>query len=113
VQQRPHGVDRRRPVAREELERDERRAAAGRALVLEPAAQQLQLLAVAELPDRPVRDGALPVVGAARGAFDLVRPLRPQVRQLPLASLLGERLGLRGCFLEGQTELSERWGGPT
>jgi hypothetical protein len=63
VQERADVVDQSRMVAREELERDQRRAAAGRALVLEPTPKELGLLAVAELADRPVRDRALPVVG--------------------------------------------------
>ena len=49
VQQRPHAVHDARVVAREQLEREQRRAAAGRALVLEPAPQQLDLLPEPEL----------------------------------------------------------------
>jgi len=50
-------------VAREKLERDECRAATGRALVLDPPAQQFGLLAVPELPDGAIGDGALAIVG--------------------------------------------------
>jgi hypothetical protein len=91
VQQRAHAVDRARVVAREQLEREERRAAARGALVLEAAPQELGLLPVAELPDRPVRDGALAVVGGPRLALDLVLPLRAQLCELALRALLRER----------------------
>ena len=66
VQERPEGVDVARVVARERLERDQRGAARGRALVLEPAAQQLELLAEPELRDRAIGLGADAVVGVAR-----------------------------------------------
>src|SRR5688572_31825648 len=46
VQRRPDAVDDAGRVPREELEREQRGSAARRALVLEPAAQQLDLLAV-------------------------------------------------------------------
>ena len=52
-------------VARKELEREQRRTARRRALVVEPASQQLLLRAPAELADRAERDGTLPEVGAA------------------------------------------------
>ena len=55
VQERAHGVDDAGAVAREPLQRDERGAAAGRALVLEPASQQLGLLPEAELRRSPGR----------------------------------------------------------
>ena len=45
-------------VARERLQRDQRRAARARALVLEPPPEQLELLPEAELRDRPVADAA-------------------------------------------------------
>jgi hypothetical protein len=63
-------------VPREQLERDERRAATRGALVLEPAPEQLELLAVAELSDRAICDGALAVVDAAGQPLELVFPLR-------------------------------------
>jgi hypothetical protein len=78
-------------LPRQALERDQRRAAASRALVVEPAPQELRLLAKAELADRPIRDSALPVVGRARFTLDLVLPLRPQLGQLALRALLRER----------------------
>jgi hypothetical protein len=83
-------------VAREQLERDQRRSPAGRALVLEPPAEQLGLLPEAELPDRPVRDGALPVVVRAGRGFQLVGPLRAEPRKLALGPLLGKRGSFRG-----------------
>jgi hypothetical protein len=82
-------------LTREELERDQRRAAARRALVLEPAPEELGLLPEAELPDRAVRDGALPVVVRAGRGLQLVGPLRPETRELAFGSLLGERGSLR------------------
>jgi hypothetical protein len=86
VQQRAIGVHRGRPVPGEQLEREQRRAARGRALVLEPAAQELELLAVAELSDRAVGDGPLAEIRAARSAFELVLPLGAQRRKLALGA---------------------------
>jgi hypothetical protein len=94
VEQRPVGVDVARVVAREQLQREERRAAGRRALVLQPAPQQLELLAVAELADRAVGERALAEVGASRGALDLVLPLRPVSGELGL----GASLGQLGCL---------------
>jgi hypothetical protein len=82
-------------VAGEQFQRDQRGAAAGRALVFEPSAEQLGLLAEAELADRPVRDGALAVVVRAGGRLELVAPLIAQARQLALGPLLRERRSLR------------------
>ena len=82
-------------VAREQLQRDQRRTAAGRALVLDPAAEQLGLLPEAELPNRPVGDGALLVVVRAGCGLELVGPLRAQAGQLALGALLRERGALR------------------
>ena len=91
VQQRPDVVDEPRMFPGQALERDQCRPAAGRALVVETAPQELRLLAKPELPDRAIRDRALPVVGRARLALDLVLPLRPQLGQLTLGALLRER----------------------
>ena len=113
MENRARGVDRCRRVAREQLERHERRPADGRAFVLEPAAEELELLAKSELADRAVCHGTLAVVRAPRVALDLVSPFRAQVGELALGPLLGELLRLRSCLLERQTELSERWVGPT
>ena len=82
-------------LAREELERDQRRAAAGGALVLEPAAEKLRLLTEPKLPDRAVGNCALLVVPRAGRALELVRPLRPESGELPFGALLGERGSLR------------------
>ncbi len=95
VEQRTNLVDEPGMVAREQLERDQRRSPAGRALVLDPAAEQLGLLPEAELPDRPVGDGALPVVVRAGRGLELVGPLRAQPGQLALRALLRERGSLR------------------
>src|SRR5687767_14814641 len=85
-------------VAREQLERDQRRTPAGWALVLETPAQQPGLLAVAELADRTVRDRPLAIVGRAGSALDLVLPARAQAGERALVALLGERGRLRsGC----------------
>jgi hypothetical protein len=94
VEQGAVGVDRRRPVAREQLEREQRRPAARRALVFQPPPQQLELLAVAELTDGAVGERALAEVPAPRGALDLVLPLRPEVGKLALGAALGELGGL-------------------
>jgi hypothetical protein len=91
VQERAQVVDKPGMVTREELERDQRRAAACGALVLEPTPQELRLLPVAELPDRPVRDGALAVVRRTDGSLELVLPLRPQLGKLALRALFCER----------------------
>jgi len=84
-------------IAGEELERDERRAAAGWALVLEPSAQQLRLLAVAELTDRAIGDSPLAVVGRPSKTFDFVLPARSEPGELLFLSALGQggRLGSR------------------
>jgi hypothetical protein len=96
VQQGPDRVDETGMLAREELERDQGRTAARRALVLDPPAKQLGLLAEAELADRPVGNGTLAVVVRAGRSLELVGPLAPEPRQLALGALLGERGSLRG-----------------
>ena len=113
VQQRPRSVDAAGRVPRQELERDERRAAARRALVLEPAPQELHLLAEAELPDGPVRNGSLAVVGASRIRLDVFLPLTAEVRQLPFASFRSQRIGAGRCLGERQAVVSDRGAGPT
>ncbi len=113
VQERPEGVDVARVVAREALERDERGAASGRALVLEAAAQKLELLPEPELRDRPIGLGADAVVGVARAGLDLLVPLRPQPRERRLVSRLceGVRLGSR-LGERHESDESERGPGP-
>jgi len=97
VKERAVGVDVARVVPREELQREEGRAAARRALVLEAAPEQLELLAVAELPDCAIRERAFAEIGAAGRALDLVLPLRPVRCELSLLAPLGQlgRLGSR------------------
>jgi hypothetical protein len=83
-------------VAGEELQRDQRRAAAGRALVLEPAPEELGLLPEAKLTYGAVRDGPLLVVGRADRRFELVLPARPQLGELALGALSGQFVRLSG-----------------
>ena len=85
-----------RPVTRKQLEREQRRPACCRALVLEPSPKQLELLAVAELPDRAVRDCALAEVRAAGRAFELVVPAGPQRRELALGAGRCQLVGFGG-----------------
>ena len=84
-------------VPGEELERDERRAPTGRALVLEAPAQQFSLLAVAELTDRAIGDCPLTVVGRPGEAFDLVLPARSEPGELLFLAPFGQdgRFGSR------------------
>jgi hypothetical protein len=93
VQERAIGVHRRRAVPGKQLQRQQRRAAGSRALVLEPAAQELELLAVSKLADRAVGDGALAEIRAPRRAFELVVPLGAQRGELAF--------GARRCELVG------------
>ena len=96
-------LDEARACFRELLHGHERRAANGRALVFEPAPEELQLLPKPELPDRAVRDGALAIVAAAGGGLHLFVPLLPQRRELPLGAGLRELVGLSGSLREGHS----------
>ena len=96
VEQRAIGVDRRRAVPRQQLERQQRRAAGRWTLILEPTSQQLQLLPVPELSDRAIGDGALAKVGAPGRSLELVLPLRPQRGELALGARGGQLVGLGG-----------------
>jgi hypothetical protein len=96
VQKRAVGVDRGRSLAREQLQREQGRSAGRRALVFEPAAQELELLAEAELADRAIGDGALAEVGAARRALELVVPLGSERRELLLRAGRRQLIGLGG-----------------
>ena len=58
-EQRTHRVHHSRVIAREQLEREQRRPAAGRALVLEPSPQELGLGPEAQLADRAEGDRSL------------------------------------------------------
>src|SRR5207237_9038466 len=95
-------------------------AAAGRALVLEPSAQEFELLPEAELTDRPIGNGPLPVVVTASGSFELVVPLGPQLGQLALSAVLRETVGTSRSLGEAQlgsaapsTDEAGRLAGPT
>src|SRR5205085_8116285 len=88
------------------------RPAAGRALVLEPAAQQLRLLAKPELADRPVGSRALPVVLRACLQLQLVGPVAAKVRDFALLALLGQLVRQGGCLGQGHTEARDRSAGP-
>ena len=92
-------------VAREQLQRDQRRAAGSGALVVETAVEQLDLLAPAELADRPEGDGAIAEVCVAGGVLDLLVPDTAEVGEGTLIALLGEGVGLGCGFRE-----SGHWG---
>jgi len=94
----------------EELERDQRRAPARRAHVLESAAEELGLLPEAELADRAVGDGANPEVLRSRIVLEVVVPLRPQLRERALGACVRERIGFGGCLGERHSECA---GAPT
>src|SRR6476620_3524887 len=115
VERGPVCVDITRVVGRERGERDQGRAARRRALVLEPTADELELLPEAELADRPERLAADAVVDAPRRRLELVVPLCAEGRELLLvARLAGERVGVRGCLRElHQTAENDRAAGPT
>ena len=91
-------------VSREAFERDERRAARRRAVVLESPAQELELLPEPELRDRAVGLGAVAVVRVARCRLDLLVPLRPELCERALVA------GLRECVRLG-SRLGERHAG--
>ena len=100
--------------AGEPFEGDQSGAARRGALVLEPAPQQLELLAVAELCDRPVGLGADAIVAVAGRVLDLLVPLGAQRRQTPLVARLRKLVGA-GCRLRERHEIEEagRALGPT
>src|SRR5438552_3476592 len=103
-------------VAGEQLERDQRRAAAGGTLVLEPAAQELELLPVAELPDPAVGRSARAVVAVAGRRLDLVVPLLAELCELALGAGGGQLVRLRRSLREIQRRTptgNERRSGPT
>src|SRR5207244_1851815 len=101
VQHRPDRVDDTRAVLRQELYGEERRTAGCRALVLETTSEELELLAEAELSDRPIRNCTLPIVAAAGRRFELVLPFLAQGGQLTLGACLRELVRLGGCLDEG------------
>jgi hypothetical protein len=89
MESRAHGVDKTGMVAREQLEREQRRPTAGGALVFEAPAEELGLLPKPELPDRAIGDRPLTIVGRPCCALDLVLPLPPEPGELLLATPLG------------------------
>jgi hypothetical protein len=91
----------------------ERRAAIARALVLEAAAQQLELLAEPELRDRAIRDAAHAIVGVPRRRLELVVPLAPKCGERALIAGGRERIRLFGSLRERHAGWSERGTGPT
>ena len=91
-----------RVVARERLQRDQRRAAHARALVVETATQQLDLLAEAELRQRPEGQRAHAIVGVACRSLDLVAPFAPQGRELLLEPARAVLLRELGGLIQGQ-----------
>ena len=114
VQEGAERVDVSRVVPREALERDERRAARRRALVLEAPPQELDLLAEPELRDRAVGLGADAVVGVAGARLDLLVPLRPELREPPLVSRLGEGVRFGSRLRQGhESDDRARGAGPT
>ena len=108
-----HLVDDAGMVARKRFERHERGAAARRAVVLEPSAEQLDLLAKPELRDRPVGLRADAEVRVSRRHLQVVVPLEPQRRERLLVAGLDQLLRLRRRLCEGQAVSSERGSGPT
>ena len=105
-EQPPHGVHVAGVVAGETFERDQRRAAGSGALVLEPAADELQLLPEAELRDRPVGLCSHAVVGVSGCVLELVVPLLPQGRERLLVSGRGQLVGA-SCRLGERHEIEE------
>ena len=113
MEQRAERVDVARMTARETFERDERRPASRRAVVLEPAAQELELLPEAELRDRAIGLRADAVVRVAGARLDLLVPLRPELRERALVAGLGEGVRLGSRLRERHAGWSERGAGPT
>ena len=75
MQHRPDRVDDARAVLRQELHREECGTARRRALIVEPAPKELELLPEAELADRPIRNRTLSIVAAPGCPLELVGPL--------------------------------------
>src|SRR4029453_14007224 len=111
VQERPHTVHEARMVPRQKLQREERRAAAGRARVLEPAAQELGLLVEAELSDRAVGDRALLIVLAPRGGFEVFVDRAAEIGERAL--VLGPPRPRDGLCERQLVAVIERGAGPT
>src|SRR5262245_39759044 len=82
---------------RQAFECNESRSARGRAVVLQAATQQLELLTEPELRDRAICLRTDAVVGVASACLDLLVPLRAEGRESPFVACLceGVRLGSR------------------
>ena len=90
VQQRADVVDDAGMVAREQLEREQRRAAARPGSRPRARAAAARSSAEAKLADRAVGDRPLAKVGRRAPAPRARRPTRAQLRELALVALLGE-----------------------
>src|SRR4051812_3153644 len=112
VQQRPDRVDRAWVLAREQLEREQRRAAAGRTAVLEATPQELLFLPEAELADGAVGRRSLAIVVGPCGGLELVGPGRAELRKIAFVPALGERVCLDPGLGEAQADASDRSAGP-
>src|SRR5581483_4674117 len=113
VQERPDAVDDARVIARKPLDREQGGAAAGGALVLEPATEQLGLLPEPELSDRAERDRAVAVVVRARCVLELLVPLLAEHRQRALVACLRQCVRF-GSGLGERHAVARLWaGGPT
>src|SRR5207237_10147313 len=97
-----------RRVPGEKLSRTGRRGAPGRGLFFEPSAEELELLTETELADGAIGGGSLAEVAAPRGRLELVVPLGPELRELPLGAALRERGGLGGGLGEGHSGVGRR-----
>jgi hypothetical protein len=113
VEQRAERIDVAGMRAGEALERDERGASRGRAVVLEPPTQELELLTEPKLGDRPVALRAGPVVGVADGRLDLLVPLRAKLRERTLLACVRKSVRLGSRLGEGhETDEIARGPGP-
>lgn len=87
-------------VAREQLQRDQRRPAHRRALILKPTPKQFDLLPETELANAPIGSRADAVVGRTRSGLKLLIPLGTKRRKLTLGASHGKSVGLSGGFSE-------------
>ena len=87
-------------VAREQLDRQQCRASAGWALVVEASPQQLLLRAPPKLADRSESDRPLTEVTTADRRLELVAPAHPQIGEITLGAGLRERVRLLRSVLQ-------------
>ncbi len=80
-------------ISRQQFERKERRPAAGRALVLQSSSEKIGLLREAQLADRTIGDGPIPIVRAANGELKLLVDLATEIGERPLVFNLGRTEG--------------------